>query len=225
MATAKHSERAHALLSASGSSRWLNCTPSPRLEEKFEETRSIFAEEGTLAHEFGELSLRKHFKEITPKKYKAEYQKHAKHELYSPEMDTYIEQYVEYVVEQFSIADSLSGDAVILIEEKVDLTDYIEDGFGTCDVIIIADGVMYVIDLKYGKGERVEADDNSQLKLYGLGAYEGYNFLYDIRTIQLAIMQPRLDHISEWQINAEDLITWGEKEVKPAAALAYKGKG
>lgn len=113
----------------------------------------------------------------------------------------------------------------MLVEEKVDLTAFIEDGFGTNDDIIIADGEMEVIDLKYGKGLMVHANNNSQLKLYGLGALMKYDMAYDIQMVRLTIVQPRLDHISTWVISADDLRSWGEKVVKPKAKMAYAGEG
>lgn len=217
--------RAHALLSASGASRWLNCTPSARLEEYFSETTSIFAAEGTLAHGFGELGLRKAIKLITLRKYNSEVKKLKLLELYNPEMDTEVQKYVDFVLGQYNVAKKQTKDAVLLIEEKVNLTEYIEKGFGTCDANIIADDVLEVIDLKYGKGVKVDADENPQLKLYGLGALSLYDMMYDIKTVRLTIIQPRLDHISTWEISVEDLRSWGESIVKPKAEQAYEGKG
>ena len=220
-----HSERAHALLSASGASRWLNCTPSPRLEEGFANESSSFAEEGTLAHEFAELFLRADsgliegsdaIEELLPLK---------ESEYYSQEMEDFVQVHVDYVLEQFAEAKRKTPDAILLIEQKVDITHLIENGFGTCDVIIIADGTLEVIDLKYGLGVRVSAEDNPQLKLYGSGALEAYNLMYDIHTVKLTITQPRMDSISSWEISAEDLRQWGEEVVKPKAQIAYAGEG
>lgn len=220
-----HSERAHALLSASGASRWLNCTPSPRLEEGFANESSSFAEEGTLAHEFAELILKglvyphkqeEIATEITPLKADKNY---------SDEMLDFVQVHIDYVLEQFAEAKRKTPDAILLIEQKVDITHLIEDGFGTCDVIIIADGVLEVIDLKYGLGVRVSAEDNAQLKLYGSGALEAYDLMYDIHTVKLTITQPRMDSISSWEISAEGLRQWGEEVVKPKAQIAYAGEG
>jgi len=220
-----HSQRAHALLSASGASRWIACTPSPRLEEGFENKSSSFAEEGTLAHEFAEINLKKQLKTINVFEYKNLVSSFLDNKYYSTEMEEYVQKHVDYVIQQFTEAKRLTPDAVLLLEQKVDITHLIEDGFGTCDVIIIADGTLEVIDLKYGMGLRVSAENNSQLKLYGSGALEAYDMLYDIHTVRLTITQPRLDSISSWEISAEDLRQWGEEVVKPKALEAYAGKG
>lgn len=218
----QHSERAHALLSASGASRWIACTPSARLEEQFENKSSSFAEEGTLAHELAEINLSSslglptsdnHRDTIVDNKY------------YSLDMDDHVQKHIDYVLEQFAEAKRITPDAVLLIEQRVDITHLIEEGFGTCDVIIIADGVLEVIDLKYGLGVRVNAEDNSQLKLYGLGALEAYDICYDIHTVRLTVTQPRMDSISSWEITAEGLRNWGEEVVKPKAEQAYEGEG
>jgi len=219
-----HSQRAHALLSASGASRWIACTPSPRLEEGFENKSSSFAEEGTLAHELAEVELR--YQTGTPYDvYALGLKTVVKNDMYTSEMSDYVQRHIDYVLQQFTEAKRLTPDAVLLIEQKVDITHLIEEGFGTCDVIIIADGTLEVIDLKYGMGLRVSAENNSQLKLYGSGALEAYDMLYDIHTVRLTITQPRLDAISSWEISAEDLRQWGEEVVKPKALEAYAGKG
>ena len=220
-----HTQRAHALLSASGASRWMNCTPSARLEENFENKSSSFAEEGTLAHEFAELNLKLSVGQFTPEQHAEQTAPFRASEHYSEEMEEYVQKHIDYVTQQFTEAKRLTPDAVLLIEERVDITHLIEDGFGTCDIIIIADGVLEVIDLKYGLGVRVSAENNSQLKLYGSGALEAYEMLYDIHTVRLTITQPRMDSISSWEISAEDLRAWGEDEVKPKAEQAYAGDG
>jgi hypothetical protein len=220
-----HSQRAHALLSASGASRWLACTPSPRLEEGFENKSSSFAEEGTLAHEFAEINLKRVLSLISRKEWLNLTGTLFENSFYSKDMQDHVQKHVDYVIQQFTEAKRLTPDAVLLIEQKVDITHLIEEGFGTCDVIIIADGTLEVIDLKYGMGLRVSAENNSQLKLYGSGALEAYDMLYDIHTVRLTVTQPRLDSISSWDISAEDLRQWGEEVVKPKALEAYAGKG
>ena len=220
-----HSDRAHALLSASGASRWLNCPPAPRLEELFPDETSPFAEEGTLAHELCEISLRLALNLITKKDFDKAFKKLSKSELFSDEMVEHAETYVNYVIEEFRAAQMTTSDARLLIEEKIDLRDLIRDGFGTGDVCIITDGVLHIIDLKYGKGVKVSASENSQLKLYGWGALNTYGIAYDIHTVCLHIVQPRLDHIDSWSIVKIDLIRWAEEKVRPAAELAYRGEG
>lgn len=226
MSSVEHSTRAHALLSASGASRWMNCTPSARLEEKFDESStSTFAAEGTLAHEFGDVNLRFRNGEITEKTLNSELKKLRKDINYTDEMEGEVDKYVEIVMEAFAVAKARTPDAKLLIEERVDFSHLVEKGFGTGDVCIVADGFLDVIDLKYGKGVKVDADNNPQLMLYGSGALRNFEMMYDIHTVNLVIVQPRLDHLSEWKISTEKLIEWGEKEVKPKAAKAYQGKG
>jgi hypothetical protein len=220
-----HGSRAHALLSASGASRWLNCTPSPRLEESFEEKTSPFAEEGTLAHEFAEINLQLQLKIISKRKYNILAKPLKAHEFYSEEMEEYVQDHVDYVKQQFTAAKRKTQGAILSIEEKIDLTYYIEDGFGTNDDVIIADNVLEVIDLKYGKGVRVDAKENSQLMLYGLGALRHHELSFDIDTVRLTVTQPRLNSISTWEISVEDLKAWGETVVKPKAIEAYAGDG
>lgn len=221
----EHTNRAHALLSASGATRWLNCHPSARLEEKMPNKETSYAAEGTLAHEFADLGLQVASKQLTPAKYKKAVAKLEKDPLFSPEMHEEVQKYIDYAMAEYKAAKKATKDALLLIEAKVDLTAYIEDGFGTCDNIIIADGVMEVNDLKYGKGVRVDAEENSQLKLYALGALHAHELSYDIHTIKCTIVQPRLDHISSWLVSADDLREWGENVVKPGAVKAYAGDG
>jgi hypothetical protein len=223
--TVNHTERAHALLSASGASRWLNCTPSPRLEEDFPEETSDFAQEGTLAHEFAEINLKRDLKIIPAKQYNKLAKEFRSSKFYTSEMEEEVQKHIDYVKQQYIEAVRTTPDAKLLIEERVDLTEYIEEGYGTNDDIIIADGVLEVIDLKYGKGLRVSAEQNPQLKLYGLGALRAFDLMYDIHTIRLTITQPRLDAISSWEVSREELIEWGETIVRPTAVKAYAGEG
>lgn len=230
MGEVNHESRKHALLSASGASRWLNCTPSARLEEKFQESNpmpleSDYAAEGTLAHEFGEVNLRLRNKEITSTVYVAETKKLRAHKLYSPEMDGEVEKYVTAVMEAFAVAKNKTPDAKLLIEQHLDFSHIVEKGFGTGDACVISDGVLDIMDLKYGKGIVVDATENEQLMLYGIGALRKLDMSYDIETVRLTIIQPRLDWISSWEISAEALRTWGEEFVKPKAVSAYSGEG
>ena len=220
-----HAERAHAVLSASGASRWLNCTPSAKMSEGIKEEASPHAEEGTLAHELSENILRWKLGLISEQEFNAKTMELRRHPMYTTDIEYEVQPYVEIALEQIAEAKGMTQDALILIEEKVSLEVYIEDGFGTCDLIIICDGLMIVIDLKFGKGVRVSAVDNSQLKLYAVGAVEKYSMLYDINTVRLMIVQPRLDAVSVWDIEASDLLQWAEDHVKPKAALAYAGEG
>lgn len=221
----KHTDRAHAVLSASSASRWLNCTPSARMSEGVESVRSKASDEGTLAHEYSENLLRFKLGFIAEKEYNLKLLGIRANELYTSDLDDEVEPYITLCLEQIAAARSVNSDALILVEEKVSLEVYIAEGFGTCDLVIIADGVMYVTDLKFGKGVRVSAIDNSQLKLYALGALDAYGFLYDIHTVRLTICQPRLDAVSTWDIYTIELLEWAEEFVVPQAAKAFAGEG
>lgn len=222
----KHEERAHALLSASGAHRWLVCTPSAKLEEGFPDTPSEAAAEGTLAHELAELKLRNWFFTVDfPRaKFVRAVNKLKKHELWQAEMDGYTDEYVDYVKET---AMSLKTTPTLRIEEQVKFDEYVPDGFGTADCILIGGGVLHVIDFKYGKSPdgRVSAEGNPQLSLYALGAYSSYGWLYPIERVKMTIVQPRLpDGISEWECPLSELLAFGEY-VRERAALAIRGDG
>lgn len=221
----EHSERAHALLSASGSSRWMNCTPSAVLESGFPNTSSVFAEEGTVAHELAELQLRKATTDFPEYNVETEkFLKKNKH-IYSAEMRDHVKMYTDYVQEVYAQALTTDPAALIFTEVKVDLTKFIPEGFGTVDNVVIANGTMHVIDLKFGKGVKVSAFHNSQLKLYAIGALMEYEFLFDINSVVLHIHQPRIDNVSTFELSADDLTTWAEMQVKPKADMAIKGEG
>jgi hypothetical protein len=220
--TVAHAERDHALLSASGSHRWLTCTPSARLEEQFEETTSKYAEEGTLAHEIAELKLRKYYVEPMAKAtFTRRLNKLKKNDLFQEEMLKHTDAYLDYLQ---SITLAMTNTPYVAVEKKIDYSAYAPEGFGTGDCIIIGGDTMYVTDFKYGKGVPVSAEDNPQMKLYALGAYLEYSFLYPIKQVHLAIIQPRLDSISEYVLPIEDLLAWGE-EIKPIAQKAFDGEG
>ena len=208
----------HALLSASSSKRWLNCTPSARLEEQFaEETgNSVYAEEGTAAHALAEHKLKRCLKRRS-KRPVSDYQ--------CDEMEECTDGYVAYAMEQVELARQECKDPVVLIEQRLDYSAYVPEGFGTGDLLIVADRVLTVVDLKYGKGVAVDAEWNPQMMLYGLGALELFGAIYDIETVRMAIYQPRLESVSTWEISVSDLMEWVDKELKPRAALAIAGEG
>lgn len=216
---------AHALLSASGASRWLACPPSARLEEQFENVSSEFAKEGTLAHELGELNLKLNLGEITKRKFNSEIKKIEENELFTKDMPDYVEIYVDTCMEKVAEAKAKTPDALFKIEQRLDFSEWVPEGFGTGDFVIIADGTMEICDLKYGKGVPVSAIDNKQMRLYALGAIAEFSFLYDIEKIKMTIIQPRLDSISTDEMMIEELLKWAEEELKPTAKLAYEGKG
>ena len=219
MAPQPHSERAHALLSASGASRWMGCTPSARLEEQYGEPNvpSPYAAEGTTAHELAELYIRHDLSYICDSEFNDKLEDLMDKESFNEEMFNEVPKYVDYVIEQYKAALADTPDAKILIEERIDLSSYIPEAFGSCDCNIIGDGHLEVIDLKYGKGIPVSATANKQLMLYALGAYQKYEMLYEINSISLTIVQPRLDNISTWYLTVEDLLNWAENEVRPKA--------
>ena len=176
---------AHAILSPSSASRWLTCTPSARLEQQFSDKAGTAAAEGTLAHSLGELIIRYKTKQIIKTKYEKKLAEIKADKLYEPAMFDHAEDYAVYVLEQFAAAQAHTKDALLFIEEKIDLTAYIPEGFGTGDAAVIADGVLDFTDLKYGKGVPVSAVDNKQMMLYGLGMLRKFDFLYDIHTCLL----------------------------------------
>ncbi|SHI02637.1 DUF2800 domain-containing protein [Virgibacillus chiguensis] len=217
-----HAERAHALLSASASNRWLACPPSARLEEQFEDKGSTYAAEGTLAHEIAELRLRKYFVEPMAKStFTRRLNKMKKNELFQQEMLKHTETYLDYLKE---LTLGMEVSPYVAVEKKVDFSAYVPEGFGTADCIIIGGNTLYVNDFKYGKGVPVSAEDNPQMKLYALGAYAAYSFLYPISKVHLSIVQPRLDNISEYELSLEELLKWGD-EIKPVAQKAFNGEG
>ena len=206
----------HALLSPSSSHRWMNCTPSAMLEAEFENKSSQAAEEGTAAHAFCEHKLKKALR-MRSKRPVSDYD--------SDEMQEHTDAYVEFVLEQLEIAKQTCKDPIILIEQKVDFSDYVPDGFGTADCLIVSDDKLHIIDFKYGLGVLVEAEENPQMKCYALGALAIYDSLYDITEVSMSIFQPRRENVSTWTVPVEDLRTWAEEELKPKAEMAIRGEG
>ncbi|MBR4000066.1 MAG: DUF2800 domain-containing protein, partial [Clostridia bacterium] len=206
----------HALLSASSSHRWLNCSPSARLEQEFDDTESTAAAEGTAAHALCEHKLKKALKRRS-KKPVSEYD--------CDEMDAYTDDYVEFVMEAVEEAKQNCSDPLVLIEQRLDFSCNVPEGFGTGDCVIVADGLLHIIDFKYGQGVLVEAEENPQMMLYALGALRLFDALYDIEEISMTIFQPRRDNISTWTITVDDLMSWTENVLKPRAELAFRGEG
>ena len=206
----------HAVLSASGSHRWLNCSPSARLELEFENTASEAAKEGTAAHALCEHKLKKALKKRS-RRPTSEYD--------SDEMEECTDGYVQFVMEQYEAAKQTCQDPIILIEQHLDFSCYVPDGFGTGDCIIVSDDTLHIIDFKYGLGVLVDAVENPQMMLYVLGALELYDALYDIREVSMSIFQPRRENVSTWTIPTAQLKEWAENELKPKAILAYNGEG
>lgn len=209
-----HADRAHALLSASSAHRWLNCTPSAVAAELYPRETSEFAAEGTLAHEVAEAVARGTIPEAVPRGTIPEDGPGITHEMLDCAAG-----YKGYIWEQIT-----GEDYHLLLEQRVDFSDWVPGGFGTCDCILLQDGVMDVIDYKYGKGVPVDAVCNPQLMLYGMGALNDYGLACDVQTVRLHIYQPRINNISVWQVSASDLLWWADS-IKPTAQLAAQGGG
>lgn len=211
-----HSARAHALLSASSAHRWLECPSSAVAAEAYPNQDTEYTREGTLAHEIAELFARCRIEGREPEDKKA----FAANPLYAYEMLEHASSYADYIQELVK-----GDDAVVLLEQRVDFSPWVPDGFGTADCIIIQGATMDVIDYKYGQGVAVSAEDNPQEKLYGLGALNDYGIAYDIDTVRLHIFQPRINNVSVDDLQAADLLAWAEQVVKPVAVKAAAGKG
>lgn len=212
----------HALLSASSAHRWLHCTGSPLLEKEFPDTTSVYAQEGTLAHELCELKLKKYTTVMPKGTYTRAHNKIMKSELWQNEMEGTSETYLEYVK---GIMLSCEIAPAVLIEKRVDFSRYVPEGFGTADCLILAGDTLHVIDYKHGKGVVVDADHNPQMMLYALGAMSELSLLYRFKFVHMTIVQPRVNNISEFTMTADELTEWGESVVKPKAEAAISGKG
>lgn len=206
----------HALLSASSAHRWMGCTPSARLEQEFADQESEAAAEGSAAHALAEHKLRKALK-LRSRKPVSKYD--------SDEMDDYTTGYVEFIMEALAEAKLNCPDPQVLIEQKLDFSCYVPDGFGTGDCLIVASPRLHVIDFKYGLGVLVDAYQNPQMMLYALGSLRIFDCLYDITEVAMTIYQPRRENVSTWTISVDELREWAETTLKPKADLAFKGEG
>ena len=208
----------HALLSASSSHRWLNCPPSARLCEGYDDKGSNFAAEGSDAHSLCEYKLRKALGMEA---------KDPTEDLswYDAEMEESASGYAAFVMELVAEAKKTCSDPVVLIEQRLDYSKYVQSGFGTGDCVLIADGTLHIVDFKYGRGVLVEAEDNPQMKLYALGALEIFDCLYDIETVSMTIYQPRRANGSTFTLTRQELLDWAETVLVPTAELAYAGDG
>ena len=211
----------HALLSASSSKQWLHCPPSVRLQEGFPNESSVYAEEGTFAHEVCEYKVRKYLHERVKRPQSEEF--------YTEEIDQITDVYAEFVI---SIIEQMKRNGIeplVLVEERVDYSHIAPSGFGTADMLIIGKdengkGLLHICDFKTGQGVYVDADHNSQMMLYALGGLAAYGYIYEIEIVRMSIIQPRLDNISTFECSREELEAWGES-IKPIAKLAFEGKG
>lgn len=208
---------AHAILSASGSAKWLVCPRSARLEEQFPDKQTSYTMEGTFAHEVFEYVLG-----VELGKHPADDERAAEffaNEHWSEALHDYVRLAVDHVKRL------VTPSAVVLIEQRLDFSPWVPEGFGTGDVVIVDDDVIHVCDLKYGAGIPVSAVGNSQMRLYALGAYNAFEYLFDIKTVRTTILQPRLDNWSSEELPLETLLAWADETVKPAAKLAWENGG
>lgn len=206
----------HALLSASSSHRWLNCNPSARLELEFEDRTTAAASEGSAAHALAEHKLKRRLKLRSERPVSV---------WDNDEMEMHTDDYADFVYEQFLKERRRDPDAQVLIEQRLDFSCFVPEGYGTGDAIIVSRGRLHIIDFKYGQGVLVEAEENPQMKLYSLGGLQKFDEQYQIKKVKLTIFQPRRDNCSTWETTACKLRKWAEKELKPKAEMAYKGEG
>lgn len=216
----------HALLSASGAHRWLECTPSARLEESFPESTSDYAAEGTLAHSLAEVAALYWTDQISETEYEERLKEIKADKWYTEDMLEDCVLYAKLILEKWNALKEKCPDAVVMLEAQIKYDEWAPEGFGTADCLILADGFLEVIDFKYGKGKRVDALGNPQMRMYTLGAYNTYGLVYQVEQITMTIFQPRLSGvISSDDITINELLDWGENYVKPRAKLAFEGKG
>lgn len=207
---------AHARFSPSSGKRYLSCPPSLRLEEQFADEQSPYAAEGTAGHEMAEYLIKKHLKKRT---------KRPVSDYYTDELMEAVDDYVAYGVSQIEEAKRDCADPYIGVELKVDLSSRVEGCFGTADLVVVDSRKIHIIDLKLGEGVMVEAEENVQLMIYGLGILDMLSFLYEVETVELTIVQPRLQHLSTWEISAEALLRWGSEVFEAGAKKALAGEG
>jgi len=206
----------HALLSASGAHKWLHCSPSARLEQTYADHETEAAAEGTAAHALAEYKLKTALYQQAERP-KSQYE--------TDEMNACADDYVAFVLESIAQIKLLCCDPIVLIEQHLDFSCYVPDGFGTGDAMIVGDAVLHIIDFKYGRGVLVDAAENPQMMLYALGALQQFGNLYDMKQARMTIFQPRRENVSTWSIPISELLTWADSVLKPRAVLAYDGRG
>ncbi len=214
----------HAVCSASSSNRWLHCTRAPRFEEQFPASTSVYAEEGTVAHAVCEVAVRRKFMHLSDEAYDKAQETLKQNNLFQPEMLKTADVYVQYLWEKSMTFESAP---YVRTEIRVDFSDYVPEGFGTCDCVMIGDDTLCITDYKHGKGVAVSAQGNSQMRLYALGALKRFSPIFGdrIKRVNMAICQPRLsEDVEEECITVDELLAWGES-IKPKAQMAYMGLG
>ncbi len=208
----------HALLAASASKRWLSCPPSARLNISETDRASPYALQGTDAHTLCQYKVEKALGLDVEDPVESL-------DFYDEEMETCATDYAAYVIRQFEAAKAYCKDPLILIEEHLDFSRWVPEGFGTGDCVIVSDKVLHVVDFKYGLGVLVESEMNPQMMCYALGALDLYDGIYDISTVEMTIYQPRRDNISTFIMTRDELLSWADTVLAPTAALAFKGEG
>ncbi len=208
----------HAYLSASSAHRWMQCTRSPDMCSDIKEKDSPYAKEGTDAHSLCEHKVLAALGRDSPDPAK-------NLGCFDQEMDDCSDEYRNFVMEQAAEAGRRCPDPLVLVEERLDFSRWVPEAFGTGDCVIVADGLLTIIDFKYGVGVLVSAEDNPQMRCYALGALDAFGSLYDIQTVRMCIFQPRRDNVSISEIPVEELLKWAEEELMPKAQLAYNGEG
>ena len=207
---------AHARFSPSAAHRRLNCPPSLVLEEQFQDEESAYAAEGSAGHALAEHLIKKHLK-IRSKRPVSDY--------YSDDLLEAVDEYVSYVIGEIEEAKRTCKAPIFSVEQRVDASEYVDECFGTADMVIVTDKVAHIIDLKLGKGVAVFAEENPQLMIYGLGILSMAELLYDVEIVRMTIFQPRLNNSSTWDIAPDELKNWGEEVLKPRGAMALMGAG
>lgn len=215
----------HALLSPSSAHRWMACTPSARLEELMPDKAGEAAAEGSFAHSICEAQLRVRNGMMKHSDFNDIMTAAQANPFYSEDMLTYVSTYVTLIEEKLNEARARNSDAQLFVEVVLDLKDYIPQGFGTADAIIIADNTLEVVDFKYGKGVPVTAYQNAQMKIYALGAIKKFGYLFAFDNVRMTIVQPRLDSISSFELSVSELIGWGSGDLRVSAQLAFEGAG
>lgn len=211
-----HAERDHALLSASGAHRWINCTPSAVIEDRYPDSDSDAAAEGTAAHELAEHKLLTLMGAPSAR---------PDSQWFNEDMEDHTDSYADHVMAELHRTKQTSPGAFLAVEQRLDFSHIVPDGFGTGDALIVGDDTMTIVDLKYGKGVKVDAADNPQMMLYALGALAQFGMIYDIKTVRMVIFQPRIDNISTHEVTVEELLEWAEDVARPAAEKAIAGEG
>ena len=207
----------HSVLGASAAERWIHCPPSARLTAGMQDEETSFAAEGTAAHALCEWKVRKGLKMRAGRRPTSDY--------WTDEMEECTDDYRDYIMDLVGQAKQICKDPVTMIEQHLDFSCWVPDGYGTGDFLLVADGELNIVDFKYGRGVPVYADHNPQMMLYALGALELFDMLYDIQKVTMTIFQPRLSNISVWSIDADELYRWAEEDLKPKAEMASKGEG